>query len=362
MNTNKHAVYRPTDYMYSSALARAKEVRLVGKEALSRLIDAPSEENAIALLAEHGYVPPTRVLPSPRELDDMLDRTLAELFNELEQALPSFDGVPVSALTALRYPYDCNNVKTAIKCGEAGVSTDGLLFDVGAVSADDTLALVSGKMEMEDVKANGGSRACGLPTHMTAAIDTAKEAYAATKNPRMIDLILDRACYEDMLEAAEAMGIPFLHEYVRTRIDCTNILTTLRLLRMYPSDKARLSDLMDKAVLGGGSITPNTLISVIEGGREALLDIIKREARFERYADTVCSEDTSLSAAELVLDNVIGDFIAGAKPIASGAEVPVGYLLALEISIKNVRIVLAGRRAGLDRAVIRERLRESYGA
>ena len=43
-----------------------------------------------------------------------------------------------------------------------------------------------------------------------------------------------------------------------------------------------------------------------------------------------------------------------------GIEVPVSYILALENEIKNVRIILAGKDAGLSEDRIRERLRDCY--
>ena len=52
--------------------------------------------------------------------------------------------------------------------------------------------------------------------------------------------------------------------------------------------------------------------------------------------------------------------IRRAKAIPFGAEVPVSYLLACEAEIKNLRILLAGKRAGLDTQVIEARMRDCY--
>ena len=46
--------------------------------------------------------------------------------------------------------------------------------------------------------------------------------------------------------------------------------------------------------------------------------------------------------------------------ITFGAEVPIAYLLALETQSKNLRILLAGKRAGQDRDTIQAKLRACY--
>ena len=46
--------------------------------------------------------------------------------------------------------------------------------------------------------------------------------------------------------------------------------------------------------------------------------------------------------------------------VSFGAEVPAGYLVGVETSVKNIRIILAAKDAGLSSDVLRERIRESY--
>ena len=46
--------------------------------------------------------------------------------------------------------------------------------------------------------------------------------------------------------------------------------------------------------------------------------------------------------------------------VAFGAPVLAGYLVGWAAAVKNIRMVLAAKEAGLDIAVIRERVGESY--
>ena len=51
---------------------------------------------------------------------------------------------------------------------------------------------------------------------------------------------------------------------------------------------------------------------------------------------------------------------AGARRVPFGVEVALGYLIAKEAEWTAVRIVMAGRLAGLSADAIRERLRDTY--
>jgi V/A-type H+-transporting ATPase subunit C len=48
------------------------------------------------------------------------------------------------------------------------------------------------------------------------------------------------------------------------------------------------------------------------------------------------------------------------KFIPLGLEVMVAFLAAHEYEVKNLRILLAGKEAGIPTQTIRERIRESY--
>ena len=49
-----------------------------------------------------------------------------------------------------------------------------------------------------------------------------------------------------------------------------------------------------------------------------------------------------------------------AKYINFGAGVLAAFYYAREYEVKNIRIILAGKRAGQDSDTIRERMRDSY--
>ena len=74
----------------------------------------------------------------------------------------------------------------------------------------------------------------------------------------------------------------------------------------------------------------------------------------------IAESDGSLSAFERCCDDFFMEKVKGAKFVSFGAEVAIGFLLAHEYEIKNLRIIFAGKDAELGSDTIRKRLRISY--
>jgi V/A-type H+-transporting ATPase subunit C len=74
----------------------------------------------------------------------------------------------------------------------------------------------------------------------------------------------------------------------------------------------------------------------------------------------VSEKDFNLDYFDRLADDFVLDYVRGAKLISIGIEPLVGYMMAKENEVKIVRIILAGKLAGLSSETIRKRLRQSY--
>lgn len=328
-----------TEYLYASARIRAMENSMAGRERLERLLDMKTAGDALASLGDCGMIP-------VKGADGTVDREstlLAFLQNAYDTVL---EMVPdASAFRFLLYPYDCNNVKAAIKAFLRGIDPMGMMFSLGTVPAD-----AVAKMPAKDDYS-------ALPAHMSAAAEQAIAAYAKTANPQKIDLILDRACYADMLDAAEAIASPYAIGLVRGKIDLVNFMMTLRVLRMGSGRVGRA--LLEEALLDGGAYQKADLLRLYEAGENRFLDALLY-SDYRAFANAVSATDGSLAEIECAADNAWMELVKEAKLIPYGYEVAVGYLIGMEYAVKNVRIIFAGKDAGLVPDVIRERVRTSY--
>lgn len=331
---------QPTEYMYASSRIHALERYMVGRERVEALLDSRSVEDAVAKLGEYGLVLPETSESLGAACEEMLLSALRRAYDEVEAAVP--DPAP---FRAYRYPYDCNNLKVAIKCAVRGISADGLLFDFGTVPADQ----VEGALRE-------GKEAALYPPAMAAAVTEAREAYGATSDPRRIDAVLDRACYADMLSTLSELGDETVLGWLRAKIDLTNILICLRILRMKrgASGEAFLTD----TLLLGGTLSEKFFLDAYAAGEAGLWS-----ALIPTPYTALCrieGDEPSSATVERVADDLLMGFVREGARTPFGAAVVAGYLLGWETAVKNIRILLAAKDAGLAQELLRERIRASY--
>ena len=172
-----------------------------------------------------------------------------------------------------------------------------------------------------------------------------------------MDLILDRACYAAMLGDAQKSGSAFVSEWVRIRIDLTNLLTCIRLLRMKSGEAGKM--MLRDALIDGGTLDTAVFRKCYDEGEDAVWGALT----YSDYAEFVKSAGGSaapLTAIECAADNFWMESVRRAKMIPYGIEPMVAYLAAAEYEVRNLRIVLAGAEAGLSPKTVGERIRLSY--
>lgn len=333
--------YNPTDFMYASTRVRALENSVITRERTEHLLEAKSSDDILASLGDLGF----EIIRADGAQD-------GEILRE-ESLLSALDAAyrEVSALCAdtpivdfMRYPYDCNNVKAIIKCDSRGISPDAMLFSLGTIPEEKLL----GDMRDRNYSA--------LPENMAKAVPTALDVFAETANPQKIDLILDKACFADMLQCALSSGVDYSVRLVRAKIDLINIITCIRVIGMKLYFAAE--PFMREAFLEGGELPIDFFISGLEFGIVKLFEALE----FTPYSALVKETDAStpLYMTERVADDIWLGIAKEAKYIPFGAPVLIGYLTAVEYEVKNIRIILAGKDAGLSPDAIRARLRASY--
>ena len=196
----------------------------------------------------------------------------------------------------------------------------------------------------------------GLPETLAAAVVEAREVLDTTRDPQLSDIVLDRWCYRDMAALAEETGSAFLRGYVAVQVDAVNLRTAVRTLRM-----GKGADFLLGALLEGGDLAPDAVAKAASSGAAGLRELYGA-TRFRDAAEAGAEalKGGPLTAFEKLCDDAVGDYLAGAQSVPFGEAPLVSYLAARETEYTNLRILLMGRAAGIDPAVIRTRLRASY--
>lgn len=328
---------RSTEYMYISARVRAIEAAMPGREMIGRMIGAQDKESAAAVAVESGILQSASQAANPDDLDSLL---LGRLKDALDTVETDEGGKLITPI--VRVTYDCANIKAALRCIPNGIDFSDLLFDVGSVPAF-RYGEMAEKGDFSD-----------LPKNLAVAAEKAKTDYATTCDPLKIDLPLDRACFADMLEAAQKTGDAFAIDFVKTRIDMTNLMMILRIVNMNGKSAATL---LSDAVIDGGYIDAQKLRALAEGEDDAKESISAlARAKYPRVSEAV----TSGGDFESLCDSLIEEKLQEARYIPFGIPIVLAFLCELEYEIKNIRIILAAKAAGLSPEKIAQRVRGSY--
>lgn len=330
--------YNPTEYMYSSARIRALETGIITGERILRFTEAENSQNIISALADCGFEMIRDESDNRIKRAETLESALAAGYDEISSMECA------GAVDFLRYQYDANNIKAVIKCNARSISPDGMMCRFGTVPPDGV------KRAFED------KDYFRFPKHMAEAIPEAEEAFAATANPQKIDFIIDKACFADMLCVADDSGIELAKRLVRLKIDTVNVMMTLRIMRMKLGKTSE--GILREVYIPGGSFDCEELVQMLDSDEETFA----KELLYGDCADIGKGiiDGATLGTLERLADDIWMHCVKEAKYVSFGAEIAIGYVAALEYAVKNIRIVLAGKDAGLKPDVIRERLRECY--
>ena len=299
----------------------ARETKMLSAERMERMIDAPTNEEAAKILEECGYGDLSGL--SAKDAGAAPEAQLVQLF---------------------RLKYDYHNAKALIKAQAMGTDCGAIMSQRGTVPPQKLHAA----FYEEDYR--------DIPPVLAQAMVDAAAILARTANPQAADFALDRAYFAQMLALCDGLSDGgFAKGYVQLQIDGANLRAAVRTRRM-----AKDADFLRNALVSGGTIGTDRVLAAFESA----------EALTALYANTWLSNAASAGAAamsggaltafELLCDNALMDYIRAAKLRSFGAAHVSAYLAAMENETTAARMILTGRLAGLQPAVIRERLRETY--
>ena len=321
---------KDTDYLFLSARIRSLEKDLLTSQRLEQLLQSPSVENCSQLLSDLGYAH----IRDEASLQSSLKRQREAVFAELERFMPE-----KQLLDVFRIKYDYHNIKVLLKAPEGA---ERLLMDAGTIPVS----------ELQRKYADSGNWQF-LPRDMAEAAGKAAALLAETGSAQRSDCLLDRACFRELRQLAEESRCVYLQTYVRAMIDAANLRALVRAERMHMDP-----GFLQEVLFEGGSVPVDTLRAGAGNGAAALFrgTALREAAELGEAA----VKGGSLTAFEKACDNAVLKTAAGARRVPFGVEVALGYLIAKEAEWTAVRIVMAGRLAGLSADAIRERLRDAY--
>jgi V/A-type H+-transporting ATPase subunit C len=325
---------KDTDYLYLTAYIRTKEVSLLNHGQIQRMLDAETPADAARVLEECGYGDMADFTMD--SLEQRLSKRRADMMKDLASVAPD-----TAIVDVFRIRYDYHNAKVLIKSEAMNVDAQRLLSQAGRILPDE----LSESYYQESFSS--------VPDILASAMVEAKEVLARTGDPQLSDFVLDRAYFKEFAELAKNTGSEFFEGYVRLSIDSANLRTIVRALRM-----GKRREYLQQVLVNGGNVRQELLLNGAESGELASLFAGDLKAAATE-AESVLSGG-SLTAFEKMCDDALTEYLAAAKYESFGEKPLISYICAVETEISIVRIILNGKKAGLDQDTLRERLRETY--
>ena len=328
------------DFLYASGRIRSLETRLLSRAIVERILEAGDMDAVIRVLSETDYASDFEELENIYDFEKALENSMKKTLEMIKGSLKDHRVVRFFTLK-----YDYHNLKILLKSRILGINVLKNLSTLGEVPVDELLRL------------NKGEKDIALPKLMRVAFERATEVYEETLDPQQVDLILDRALYEELNLLVQDIGHDFLKSYLAAMVDLTNIKTMVRLKYM----EVDLRDL-EKFLLPGGSIDPEFFEKMFQEPVPVLIEALASSKYFmvvkeglENWMST-----GSPAAYEKLADDFLLDMLRRGLYKPFGLETVVGYLGAKENELKILRVLIVGKINGISQDMIRERLRDVY--
>ncbi len=320
-------------FIYQNARIKSMESRLLGAQQLQRLAEASSVREIQKMLGETGFG--ASAAGDGVGVDRLIE---AEEKNALA-LLKEFDAD--GALTAFVLEADYLNLKALLKASVTG-EKNPVLGAEGLYTAEELRAAIETDSRF-------------LRPHMAEAVNAVEKLAAEGRlTPHGIDCTVDRAMYKDVSEVA-GKGGKYVADYFRFKTDCVNISTFLRCKKLGLSEK-----LFQENFMSGGTLDEAFFLSVYEG----TTDVFRDKCKYTPYRELVelVTEGGSLTAFEVAVDNILLDMWRERKDDMFSCAPVVGFYFAKLAEIKSVKLIYAGVKNSVEPRLIKERMRECYGA
>ena len=329
----KNTKLTDTKYLFVSTTVACLENVLIEGEKLAKLCDARDFDEAFRMVCD-TYSDRLDITFGADDYEKLLSAELARAYGEIEALLVSADAEE-ALLSPLRVSYDCHNLKSCIKCEALNISPEDMLVGCGNFSPESICDMVRERDFSQ------------LSQTLATAVTEAIEEFSATGDPQAVDIILDKGAFCEMARLCEKTGLPYLSQLCAVRADMANLMTFVRCQRAQMS-----KDILSKMLLPAGNIAADAILACYGEEQDIVFSVFAR-----KYDGLSAEEGISLSALEKQCDAIYLAFARSIWMTPFGPEKPLMYMVRKENEIRNVRIVLSGKKGKLSSETIRERLR-----
>ena len=339
------------NFIAASTSTRIYEDDLLKARDLERLNDYGSLREVINGLNDSSYASFIADLDRDENYEEILNKELVRVYEKISEVTPD-----KNISQYLTEKYNFHNLKLVVKeiiqeedyskiySPMANIDTAYIKRELIKLGDDELILDEMGEKDERN-------------TYLAYAKE-AIDAYRESENPAMIDISLDKSYYERLLDLAQKTGLDSLITYTKESIDLINIKTILRI-------RGQKLDLeyLRKCLIEGGNLAKDDLLEMASMDISGILvrtSNLTINSYLVKCLDRDKTDKENLLDLEKAIDDHFMDFAKEAKSMTYGPEVLLGFLIAKEQEIKNLRIIFISKLNSLPKDFTRERLRETY--
>ncbi len=327
----------PAKYGYAVGRIKVRELDLLNRQRLGRLVEADFQE-ALHILEEVDYGDYLKAASVASDVDAGLILFLHDLYSFLEEITPAGSYIGEFLLDR----YDFHNLKVLLKRRCCGEGKDTLLLDLGNLEPATLEASLENPLK--------------LPAHMAGPVLEILTLLQITSEA--VDSVVDRHFFEHRLSLARAERSRFMEQFAQTSLDLANLKILLR-----AKNAGKDAAFLGRALANGGHLGKPWLTSLISQPAEEILRALGRSRYAAGFLQLLEVEDQQirLTTYDKRADDLLMAELHRARHIAVGVEPILGYVRGRENDVAVLRMILMGKLHNLSPEDIERHVRVLYG-
>ncbi len=328
------------EYGYACARIRELEKGLLNQDVLDKMIESSDLEDVLKVLAESDLNEYVFDNTKPLAIDNSLVSILKKTIKLIDEVSPYH-----YLFQLFNWKYDFHNLKVLLKAKCLDKKEPYPLYDIGNIHQNTlSTAVFDGKYQL-------------VPIKIERFIKQSEEEYMKSEDIQLIEFLLDKGYYEILFNQLDDINQPFLFYYYKTEVDLLNIMIACR-SKVRHIKKSKLSEILIKY----GNFSPQKIISIYDNSVHSWPNYFNKSDYTSLVENGIkyWQEEKSLVELERLVDNFLLNLLKIGKYNTFGLESVIAYYYAKENDIKNIRIILNGKRHLLPKEIIRKNIRDTY--
>lgn len=328
------------EYGYACGRVRELEKSLLTKEIIDKMIETRSLEDSIKILEENSVDNYNINNYDYISIDTHLKGIIKKTINLIKEISPN-----PHLYKLFSWKYDFHNLKVLLKGKFIGKKEITTLYEYGNFKVDILeSAIFDEKYQL-------------LPSIVERIIKQSEDEYMKSSDLQLIEILLDHGYYEIIFNLLNEINHPFLYYFFKKEIDLLNFIISCR-SKIRNIKKSKLPLILIKQ----GNLSIQKYISIYENSIHSWPSYFQKTDYGQIIENGVkeWQEKNSMLELEKLVDNYLINLLKIGKYTSFGIESIFAYYFAKENDIKNIRIILNGKRNLLKNNIIRENIRDCY--